>query len=56
MKEFFIDFCSYVAIKAENELDARRKFWKWIEELQDKEILGIAEIDGVEENLNFKEK
>ncbi len=51
MKEFYIDFSSYVTIRAENELEAKRKFWEWASE-----TLGMAEIDGVEENLNFKEK
>lgn len=51
MKEFYIDFSSYVVVIAENELEAKREFWKWVEK-----TLGIAEIDRVKENIYFENK
>ncbi len=56
MKEFYIDFASYTVVEAGSKEQAVSKFWKWIEELQDKniiavevDIIGTVEIDGVEE-------
>lgn len=51
MKEFYIDFASYTVIKAENREQAVAKFWEWIEELQDKNIIGTVDLDGIEERM-----
>lgn len=51
MKEFYIDFASYTVIKAENKEQAMAKFWELIEELQDKNIIGTVDLDGIEERI-----
>lgn len=51
MKEFYIDFESYVTIKAENKEQAIAKFWKLVIELQDKSLIGTLKVDGVEERM-----
>lgn len=44
MKEFYVDFLATVIIKAENEGEADRKFWKWLPE-----GLTSAEVDTIEQ-------
>lgn len=51
MKEFYIDFASYTVIKAENKEQAIAKFWKLVGELQDKNIIGTVDLDGIEERM-----
>lgn len=51
MKKFYIDFESYVAIKAENKEQAIAKFWKLVVELQDKTLIGTLKVDGIEERM-----
>ena len=51
MKEFYIDFTSYTVIKAENREQEVAKFWEWIGELQDKNIIGTVDLDGIEERM-----
>lgn len=51
MKEFYIDFASYTSIKAENREQAIAKFWEWIGELQDENIIGTVALDGIEERI-----
>ena len=51
MKEFYIDFESYVTIKAENKEQAIAKFWELVGELQDKNIIGTVDLDGIEERM-----
>lgn len=51
MKEFYIDFASYTAIKAENREQAVAKFWEWIGELQDRNLIGTVDLDGIEEKI-----
>ena len=51
MKEFYIDFASYTVIKAESKEQAIAKFWEWIEELQNRNIIGTVDLDGIEERM-----
>lgn len=51
MKEFYIDFASYTVIKAENREQAVAKFWKLVGELQDRNLIGTVELDGIEERM-----
>jgi hypothetical protein len=48
MKEFYIDFETCAVIKADSEAQAMSKFWKCIEELQNKDVLGEVEFYGIE--------
>lgn len=48
MKEFYIDFESCVVIKANSKEQALSKFWKYVEELQNKNVLGEVEFYGIE--------
>ena len=51
MKEFYIDFASYIVIKAENREQAVDKFWELVGELQDRNIIGTVDLYGIEEKM-----
>lgn len=49
MKEFYVDCSGWFKIKAENEEDAKEKFWSFIDKFEDEfDILIYADVEGVE--------
>lgn len=53
MKEFYVDFSGYVKVRAENEEDAKRKFWKhFVNNCSEPFSNDVWDIDGIEEINN----
>lgn len=52
MKKYWVDFSGWGSVKAENEEEAKDKFWQWVSSLSDEFGFIVAEVDleGVEED------
>lgn len=54
MKEFYIDFSGYVKVRAENDGDAERKFWRnFVNNCSEPFSDDVWDIDGIEEIGNI---
>lgn len=55
-KEFWVDFSGYVKIKAENEIEAEKKFWDFVNANCDTSFSDLSDdvwdIDAIEEVYN----
>lgn len=45
MKKYWVDFSGWGSVKAENEEEAKDKFWRWVSSLSDEFGFTLAEMD-----------
>lgn len=59
MKEYWVDFNGYGYVKAENEVEAEAKFWKFVNEVANNNGIILDDVwdcDGIEEKCDSEDE